>query len=183
MKKQKLTFIKIIATTLFFASMANVQAVEKTVKIMAPWKSEGQLFRISANEVMVQGHSEGIMYIDAGKDSVDALNTAIFQCPGKTLMNMANGKLESIGNCVITRGDDENLLFAEYVCKGITGKCEGKFTITGGIGKFKGATGSGKMIVRTVMADVMGDVRSGTVIKGSTGLVIWPALKINIPAK
>jgi len=183
MKKQKLTLIKIIATALLFASMANIHAAEKTVKIMAPWESEGQLYRVSANEVLVQGHSQGMMYIDAGKDTIDALNTAVFQCPGKTLMNMANGKLESIGNCVISRGDQENLMFAEYICKGITGKCEGKFTITGGIGKYKGASGSGKMIVRTVMADVLGDVRSGTVVKGSTGLVIWPALKVNIPAK
>ncbi len=183
MKKQKLVFIKIVAAALLLGGVINAQAEEKTVKIMAPWKSEGQLFRISANEVLIQGHSEGMMYIDAGKDSIDALNTAVFQCPGKTLMNMANGKVESIGNCVISRGDDENLIFAEFICKGITGKCEGKFTITGGIGKFKGITGSGKMIVRTVMADVLGDVRSGTVIQGSTGLVIWPALKINIPAK
>ncbi len=183
MKKQKLILIRIIATALLFGSMANIYAAEKTVKILAPWQSEGQLYRISANEVLVQGHSEGMMYIDAGKGDIDALDTAIFQCPGKTLINMANGKLESIGNCVISRGDDENLIFAEFTCKGITGKCEGKFNITGGIGKFKGITGSGKMIVRTVMADVLGDVRSGTVVKGSTGLVIWPALKINMPAK
>ncbi|VAX08694.1 hypothetical protein MNBD_GAMMA25-899 [hydrothermal vent metagenome] len=183
MKNQKLTLTRIIVATLLLGGMISVQAEEVTLKIMAPWKSEGQMFRISANEVLIQGHSEGMMYIDAGENSIDALNTAIFQCPGKTLVNMANGKLETIGNCVISRGDEENLIFAEFVCKGITGKCDGKFSITGGIGKFKGITGSGKMIVRTVMTDVLGDVGTGAVLKGSTGLVVWPALKVNIPAK
>ena len=56
-------------------------------------------------------------------------------------------------------------------------------TFTGGTGKFEGISGGGRMLVRAALAETAASASSGAVIRGATGLAIWPELKSKIPGR
>jgi len=170
----------ITALTLLGASSSMALAESGTVKILAPWNSEGKVFPIGPEKLLFQGTAEGIMYIDGGKGSLDA--TEIL-CPGSHTIDVSSNKSEASGNCIIKGDTEEDVIFAEFSCEGGLGACEGEFKITGGTGSFEGITGSGKMAVRTALAELAADLDSGQIIREAAGLAVWPELKYNIPEK
>ncbi len=179
--KTPLTLSLLMAVALFAASGVAI-AEEGKVKILAPWNSIGQAFPIAPDKVLFQGRGEGIMYIENGKK--ETLNAALFVCPGNTILDLEKGTATSSGNCIITPADGSgDVVFATFSCTGEPGACEGKFKLTGGTGKFAGITGSSQVMIQTVLADLARNAKTGAVIKGSTGLAIWPALKYKIPGK
>ena len=152
------------------------------VKILAPWNSMGQAFPIAEDKVLFQGRGEGIMYIENGKK--ETLNTALFVCPGNMIIDLGDASSTSSGHCVITPAEGSgDTIFAEFSCKGSADACEGKFKLTGGTGQYDGISGSGTILIQTVLADLVQDAETGAVIKGATGLAIWPDLKYKIPGK
>lgn len=153
---------------------------EGTVKILAPWQSTGQAFPIAEDTIAFYGVSDGIMYIENAAKAT--LNAAQFVCPGIRTIDLKKQKTTSEGHCVINPAHSEDVIFAEFSCKGSLDACEGKFTLTGGTGEFKGISGSGKIQVLTAMASVVADIGTGDVIKDSAGLAIWPELKYRIPS-
>ncbi len=164
------------------AASAPALAEKGTVKVLAPWNSIGQAFPIAPDKVLFQGRGEGIMYIENGEK--ETLNAALFVCPGNTVIDLSKGSASRAGHCVITpAGGSGDTVFAEFQCKGEPGSCKGKFEITGGTGAFEGITGSGEVLIQTVVADLAQNAKTGAVIKGATGLAIWPKLKYSIPGK
>ena len=154
-----------------------VAAEEGTVKILAPWDSSGEVYRVAPDKVLFQGKAAGIMYIDGGEGPLDA---ALFTCPGRRELAVSEKTVQASGNCVIAVSDGDNV-FAEFRCTGTVGACEGEFKLTGGTGKFKGITGSGPVMVRTVLAGMMLNMKSGSTVSGAAGLAVWPELKYTIP--
>jgi len=179
--KTPLTLTLLMAIALIVASGVSA-AEEGKVKILAPWNSIGQAFPIATDKVLFQGRGEGIMYIENGKN--ETLNAALFVCPGNTILDLEKDTATTSGNCIITPADNSgDIVFAEFSCTGEPGACAGKFMLTGGTGKFAGISGSSKVMIQTVLADLARDAKTGAVIKGSTGLAIWPELKYKIPGK
>ena len=171
-------------TRVFLAGAAMVMcagsawaAEEGTVKIFAPWQSGGQVFRIEPGKLLLQGQAEGIMYIESGEGALDA---ALFVCPSRREISIAEGKVEASGHCII-EGARGGTVFAKFSCSGEPGTCIGKFTLTGGTGSYKGITGEGEMLVRTALAQIAEDVQSGATIAGAAGLAVWPSLSYKIP--
>lgn len=121
------------------------------------------------------------MYIENEKKG--SLNAATFACPGIRKIDLKTETATSTGHCVISPSNSEDLIFAEFTCKGPFGSCNGKFTLTGGTGSLKGITGSGDIQVLTAMASVVADLNVGSVIKDAAGLAIWPNMHYKIPAK
>jgi len=170
----------IAALTLLGASPSMALAESGTVKILAPWNSEGKVFPIGPEKLLFQGTSEGIMYIDGGKGSLDATEMV---CPGTNVIDMAASTSSVSGHCMIMGDTEEDVIFAEFTCEGGLGACEGEFKITGGTGSFEGITGSGNMAVRTALAGLASDLDSGQIIREAAGLAVWPELKYSIPEK
>jgi len=160
-----------------FAS--SVAAQDGTARILAPWESEGQLFQISPNQVLFQGSANGIMYIEGETGQLDG---APFICPTRNLIDLEKETSEVSGNCIISPGADAGVVFAEFTCKGQLGSCEGKLKFTGGSEQYEGASGSGKMIVRTALVGLVADPATATVIRDAEGLAIWPEFKYKLPA-
>ncbi len=150
---------------------------EGTVKMFAPWESSGQVYPVEPGKLLFQGRAEGIMYIESGEGALDA---ALFVCPGRREISIADGKVEASGQCIID-GASGGTVFAKFQCIGQLGACAGNFTLTGGTGEFKGITGEGDMLVRTVLSQMAADLKSGTTVSGAAGLAIWPNLTYKIP--
>ena len=152
-------------------------AEEGTVKILAPWESQGQVFRVGPDKLVFMGTADGIMYIEDGSGSLDA---AIFVCPETRELSLNEGTVQSSGNCTIA-GAEGGTVFAKFECSGKIGTCDGTFTLTGGTEQFKGITGSGDMMARTALGAMIQDLESGATVAGAAGLAIWPELNYKIP--
>jgi len=117
------------------------------------------------------------MYVETAEG---AMNEAFVRCPIVQDINAADRSTSTSGNCVITVSP-EDTVFAEISCQGIAGLCEGKFTLTGGTGRFAGVSGSGKMTARSPVHALAADLTDGTLIHAAAGLLQMPALKVNFP--
>lgn len=165
----------IIACSLFVFPLL-LQAEEGTVKILAPWKAEGQIYEVGPKQTQFIGEFSGIMYVETGEGELD---TAIFVCPAVQDVDYVNKKTQANGRCHIVAAGGN--IYAQFDCVGVPGACKGIFKLTGGTDSFEGITGSGEMHVRSALSTFMSDVASGEVVQAAEGLATWPALKYKIP--
>ncbi len=165
----------VIACGLFVIPLL-AQAEEGTVKILAPWKAKGQVYKVGPKQTQFVGEFGGIMYVENGEGKLD---TAIFVCPAVQDVDYKNNKSHANGRCHIVATDGN--IFAQFDCTGVPGACKGTFKLTGGTDRFEGITGSGEMHVRSALSTFMSNVTSGDVVQEAEGLATWPALKYKIP--
>ncbi len=169
----------VVVAAIFFITIAGVSAfaAEKTVKILAPWQAQGQVYKIAPEKLKIVGSFNGIMYIDDANGDLDA---AVFMCPGTQRIDLKTKKTELNADCVITKGDDR-IAYARLKTSGQIGASQGTFTIVGGERKWKGISGEGKVVIRTAFGDLGVNKKNGEVINAATGLAVWPALKVRLP--
>ncbi len=156
-----------------------VQAEEVELNILAPWEAAGQIFKVGPETLQFIGTFQGIMYIEDGSDELDA---ALLVCPATQEINMTTNETIAHGRCMITESDGHHV-YAEFTCKGRLGSCDGKFTLTGGEGPYKGIQGGSKMQIRSALGGMAVDMESGSVIRAAKGLAVWPQLKYTVPAQ
>ncbi len=159
-----------------FAFPILMHAEEGTVKILAPWKAKGQVYKVGPKQTQFIGEFSGIMYVETGEGELD---TAIFVCPAVQDVDYINKKTQANGRCHIVAADGN--IFAQFDCTGVPGACKGIFKLTGGTDRFEGITGSGEMNVRSALSTFMSDAASGEVVQAAEGLATWPALNYKIP--
>ena len=158
---------------------APATAEKGTVKILAPWEANGQLYQVAVDKLQFIGTFEGIMYIERGEGMLDA---ALFTCPSTQITEILSNQTKMHGYCTI-ESPSGDFIYAEYTCNGAPGACAGKFTLTGGTGKLTGITGESDLIVRTALSGTTIDQQSGGTVSAAKGLAIWPEMKFEIPGK
>ena len=160
-----------------FAPPSQVLSEEGTVEIISPWKANGKIYKVGPAQFRFVGEFGGIMYIDKGKQTLDA---AILVCPTVQDINYETKTTQATGKCHIVA--PEGNIFADYSCSGSVGACEGEFKLTGGTDRFKKITGSSKMLVRSAIRSYVSEnAASGQAIAEAEGIAIWPSLKYEIP--
>ena len=175
----KATGIKALIVLMVIFSMAvTAQAEEIELNILAPWEAAGQIFKIGPETLQFIGTFQGIMYIEDGSDELDA---ALLVCPATQEINMATNETVAHGRCMITESGGSRV-YAEFICKGRLGSCDGTFKLTGGEGPYEGIQGSSKMVIRSALGGMAVDLDSGSVIRAAKGLAAWPNLKYTVPA-
>lgn len=175
---RKATVAAVGAGFLVAASATAGRAGEGTVRAMSPWQAHGEAFLVAPGKLQFLGKFEGVLYLEeAGGD----LDGALLLCPASQTVDLGTGAAEAKGHCILTSAKGE-MVFSEWVCSGLAGKgCVGELRLTGGTGPFAGITGSGEMVVRTVLTAMAADLRSGEVVKGAAGLAVWPKLTYRTP--
>ena len=158
-----------------FAGHSN--AGTETWKIIMPWDGDVTIHSIGEDKMVFLGSFKGIMYAESAKGKLDS---AFASCPAKQIINTKTGEGSASGHCEITVGKNSTA-YAEWSCKGKVGNCKGKFTITGGRGKLKGATGSSDFVVRSVLNVLAKGVGNGAVIRSGSGIAILNKLTIKTP--
>jgi len=148
-----------------------------TVSATIPWEAKGRVFRIGPETLIFLGAMKGIAY--ATRDD-GVLNEGFMLCPVTQRLNASTQTTSAVGQCeILVAGDD--VIYAEFVCEGKVGRCEGEFRVTGGGGRFEGVTGSSKMSVRSPIHVLAPDVASGSELRISMGLAELAELKYRIP--
>ena len=155
------------------ALSTGAMAEEGTVQAMSPWQAQGEAFLVAPGKLQFLGKFEGILYLEKAEGNLDA---ALLLCPASQTVDLGTGATEAKGHCVMTSAEG-HMVFSEWTCSGAAGKgCVGELRLTGGTGPFEGISGSGEMVVRTVLTGMAADLRSGEVIRGAAGLAVWPKL-------
>ncbi len=153
-------------------------AAEKSIEVIMTWTGEGTIHSIGTDKVLFMGEFEGIMYTESTEGELDA---AFANCRANQHINVKTKKTEASGYCnVAVSGEDT--VFAKWTCSGELGVCKGKFTLTGGTGKFKGVTGSSDLTIRSVISHVAAGMSSGSLHRTASGLAILPKLTYKLAA-
>lgn len=156
-------------------------AEEATVNALASWQGQGRLFRTGERQALFVGGFVGVLFVENDQGQ---LNAAHILCPGSLDVDLDGGTQTGSGRCIVTTRSGDRV-FARWTCTGthFVG-CAGKFTLTGGTGRFQGITGESDFVVKSAMHDLARNPAglSGDEIREvAAGLAVWPALRYRIP--
>ena len=153
-------------------------AEEGTVNALATWQGQGRVFKTGEQQALFVGGFVGILFVE---NSQGALHAARILCPGSLDIDLGTGSQSGEGRCIITaRGGDRVL--ARWTCAGshLQG-CAGKFTLTGGTGRFLGITGESDFMVKSAIHELTAGSSGDEVREAAAGLAVWPTLRYRIP--
>ena len=166
----------IAATALLLIGRPGL-ADTNTISAVIPWQGQGQVFPVSTDQMRFLGSIEGIMYVETADGEMDE---AFVRCPIVQEIDYANGRNSATGSCMITVSP-EDAVFADLRCEGSEGLCRGEITLTGGIGRFEGVTGSGRLTARSPVEALAADLTDGTLLTLSAGILLIPELEVTVP--
>ncbi|MEP5764478.1 MAG: hypothetical protein ABJ308_07785 [Halieaceae bacterium] len=173
MKKQNACLALLICASALLAQ--SVQA--ESAKAAVSWNGHGQVFQVSVSEQEFLGSMDGVMYIES---STGKLDEAFMECTVKLIMHRDDAKIRGHGNCMITESSTDTV-FADYQCTGEIGACKGKFTLTGGSGRFEGISGGSRLIVRSPLRHIIAGTGSIENIAVKNGILLLPSLSYQLP--
>ena len=156
---------------------------EATARLVSAVRGEGYFFEIGERQALVMGALQGAIYVESGADTLDG---ARLVCPITFTLDPLAQSFNADGYCAIARGE-EHKIYGRWTCAGVIAKgCRGRFTITGGTGRFAGATGESEILVRTNLTDSSGGRAAprspiGIAQENGIGLITFPALRYRTP--
>jgi hypothetical protein len=155
-----------------------VAAEEGAASALATWAGQGRLFQTGEKQALFVGAFQGVLFIENGQG---ILHAARILCPGSMDVDLGTGDQKGEGRCIVT-GRSGDRLFARWTCAGphLRG-CNGKFTLTGGTGKFLGITGESEFVVKTVVQEISPGSGPVDIKEAMGGLAVWPELRYRIP--
>ena len=166
------------AVALLLLNLSPVYAADKdTVQAIIPWEAAGRVFQVDTSTMMFLGAFTGVMYIESSRGE---MHEAFVMCPIIQKLNLEIGKSEAVGHCEIS-ASPENVAYAELICNGEVGSCNGTFTLIDGEGDFAGISGSGTLRVRSPMRALITDMGSGSDLRIASGLAVIKDLEYSIP--
>ena len=128
---------------------------EETISAFSVWQAHGAFFVPGLDVTTVSATMIGRLYVNTDKGPVEA---GMMSCPATLHIKSADRTQEGSAICAITTKDGAQV-FAELNCTGVyMVGCSGEAKITGGTGRFKGATGDGKFTIRSDLAGDRGEM-------------------------
>lgn len=152
-------------------------AEQGTIQAAIPWDGEGQVFQVNSVTMLFLGALKGVMYVENSKGE---MHEGFVVCPIMQELDLNTGSTHANGHCEIT-ASAADVVYASLTCRGKAGQCEGEFTLTDGEGKFAGASGSGKLSVRSPMRALIGSMGAGSILRVASGLATIDDLQYRIP--
>ncbi len=168
----------ISVAVLLLSMLLPVHAAEKdTVQAIIPWEASGRVFQVDTGTMLFLGAFTGVMYIESSQGE---MHEAFVMCPIMQKVSLETSNSEAVGHCEIS-ASPENVAYAELICDGEVGSCNGTFTLTDGEGKFAGISGTGTLRVRSPMRALITDVAAGAELRVASGLAVIKDLEYSIP--
>lgn len=143
---------------------------------VAAWKGEGMLLETGEKQVHFVGAFIGVMLVGNAHE----FDAAKMVCPATIERNLETGLETGHGRCVLTDRDN-NRIFAKWTCDGNPANCGGKFSFTGGTGKFKNISGDNEFLVQTDVLAFRTTGEDGLFQEAAGGKAIWPRITYALP--
>ncbi len=168
----------ISVAVLLLSMLLPVHAAEKdTVQAIIPWEASGRVFQVDTGTMLFLGAFTGVMYIESSEGE---MHEAFVMCPIMQKVSLETSNSEAVGHCEIS-ASPENVAYAELICDGEVGSCNGTFTLIDGEGEFAGISGTGTLRVRSPMRALITDVAAGAELRVASGLAVIKDLEYSIP--
>ncbi len=162
----------------YAAAASAAASEEQTIDAFSVWQARGHMYKMGENIGMFVGALQGPFFVETPEGPVGA-GTII--CPGLLKVNLEDGSQTGEGSCVIT-GEKGAQVFANWTCSGyhLVG-CTGKFTLTGGTGRFSKVTGGGPITVRTTLRKAAVAANRKSAVETAVGIAFWKGLTYKLP--
>ncbi len=171
-----ITLITIVLATITITPAVSGQ--KGTATAASAWVGKGRIFETNEDEAMFVGAFIGVLYVETADKELDSMELV---CPGSVDIDLKSGAQKGSGDCILTDNEGDKV-YAEWICEGANFLgCSGKFTLTGGGGKFEGITGESDLKARTALQELKVELDSGKVWETSAGLLSLPEITYNIP--
>ncbi len=153
-------------------------AAETTsAKAAMSWNGHGRVLQINTDEMELLGVAEGILYYESSEGELDQ---AFIECTFVQRLRIKSGEASARGNCLIVQSGEDNV-FAEHRCDGRAGACEGRFTLTGGTGRFEGISGGSPLIIRSSLHQLIDPGADMEEVVIRNGVLLLPDLQFSLP--
>jgi hypothetical protein len=140
------------------------------------WQGHGEVVETAPGEATFIGSLAGAVYVNTDEGPVEA---GQMQCPAVVRIER-DGKQTGSGNCTMT-AEDGARLYSALTCSGVhfVG-CSGNTTLSGGTGRFEGASGEGAFTLRSNL-HTLEPTSQGSAIETAHGIIFWPELHYRLP--
>ena len=152
-------------------------AATRTVSAVIPWQGTGKIDETGTDKLRFQGTIEGIMYVETAEGP---LNEAYVKCQIVQDLDVTTESTSVTGDCTIVVSTEDSVI-AELSCRGMQGYCVGKLTLTGGIGRYTGISGSGKLTARSPVQSLAQGQSENDELQIYVGILQIPELNITQP--
>lgn len=159
--------------------VAAASQQQQTLEALFSWSGNGRVFQYGIEQQEFLGMIEGVFYTRTAEGELD---DAFMECTVKLQLNHATRATRANGNCVIVKSPDDSA-FGEYSCEGEFGACHGRFTLTGGTGRFKGVTGGSEIQVRSPLRHLAASLTDAEELVISNGMMHFSALEYRLKGK
>ena len=168
------TTLWICAMLLMLTTAALAQDEAVTFNAFAVIQGTGSVARTGDIRATMAGTFEGQFFVDAGEGPIHA---GRILCPASAHIDLDTTKQSASGACTFNALDGA-VAWGDWECTGfnLVG-CHGTFKLTGGTGRFAGATGEATLIWRPSHA-VLKKQLEGTVTHDISGVLIWRDFKV-----
>jgi hypothetical protein len=159
---------------------ASTTPTEAVIDAFVPWEGRGFTYPTGPDQGTFVGTFNGIVYVQTEKGPTSG---GLMICPAMMDFSLTTGKQTGSGKCSIA-GEEGHRMFAEWSCEGVRLiGCKGTFTITGGTGRFEGASGGGPMMARTSLYLGSAEEPGTVAAESAQGLMVLDQLKVVLPGK
>jgi hypothetical protein len=149
---------------------------EAAVSAFLAWQGHGEVVETAPGEATFIGSLTGTVYVNTDEGPVEA---GQMLCPAVIRIER-DGKQTGSGNCTMT-AEDGARLYSALTCSGVhfVG-CSGNMTLSGGSGRFDGASGEGAFTLRSNLHTIE-PTSEGSAIETAHGIMFWPELHYRLP--
>jgi hypothetical protein len=156
------------------AGPAFAQDNVQTFNAFAVVTANGTIVRAGEKQLYVSATMTGPMFIETDEGPQQAGSVG---CALSSKIDQASRKTSASGACTFTAGDGATA-WGEWDCAGyeLVG-CRGSFKLTGGTGRFAGASGESTLLWRPTAHELQKQL-DGSMLDNATGIVLWRDFKL-----
>lgn len=163
-----------VALVLAAALPAAAQDDVQTFNAFAVVTANGTIVRSAEKQVMVVATLAGPFFVETDEGPQQGGRVS---CATSARIDQATRKTSASGACTFTAHDGATA-WGDWDCAGyeLVG-CRGAFKLTGGTGRFAGASGESTLLWRPTAHEFRKQL-DGTTLDNATGIVLWRDFKL-----
>ena len=162
------------ALVLLAAAPAVAQDDIQNFNAFAVVLANGTIVRAGEKQLVVAATLAGPLFVETDEGPQQAGRVG---CALSSKIDQASRKTSATGACTFTANDGATA-WGEWDCAGyeLVG-CRGTFKLTGGTGRFEGASGESTLLWRPTAHELKKQL-DGMVLDNATGIVLWREFKL-----
>ena len=171
-------FAIVFGTVLALGESNGSLAYAKTIEAgesNSSWNGTGEVQDLVDGEQVINGTVKGVLIARHKAEGKMTVHSSKLVCPVRVNLNRNKDYQAIEGLCTIVAHEGKDVAYAHWKCTGNLKECEGEFTFTGGVGGFKGASGT-----TPFQTSIVFELQEGKNAQ-AIGYAVWPNMTYTLP--